>query len=56
MNGVGFGSGRKMRAWATEYDVEETSGGAYQSNWTEKDATDRVKWRNGVNELLRSTR
>ena len=24
------------RAWATEYDVEETSGGAYQSGWTEK--------------------
>ena len=28
-------AGRK-RAWAAEYDVEETSGGAYQSDWTEK--------------------
>ena len=43
---------------AAEYDVEETSGGAYQSDWTEKgkDAIDRVKRRNGVYELSRSTR
>ena len=24
------------RAWAIEYDMEETSGAAYQSDWTEK--------------------
>ena len=26
----------KKRAWAPEYEVEQTSGGAYQSDWTEK--------------------
>ena len=26
----------RRRAWATEYDLEETSGGEYQSDWTEK--------------------
>ena len=25
----------KKRAWATEYEVEQTSGGAYRSDWTE---------------------
>ena len=33
---IGFRSGGKKRARATKYDVEETSGGAYQSDWTEK--------------------
>ena len=28
-------AGRRGR-WATKYEVEETSGGAYQSDWTEK--------------------
>ena len=27
---------QKEGVWTAEYDVEETSGGAYQSNWTEK--------------------
>ena len=27
-----FDSDRKKRAWAAKYDVEETSGGAYQSD------------------------
>ena len=47
----------KKRAWATKDGVEETSGGAYQSNWTEKwDAIDRAKWRDGVYELSRNVR
>ena len=43
--------------WAAEYDVKETSGEAFQSDWTEQeDAVDRVKWRNGVYKLSKSTR
>ena len=37
--------------------MEETNGGAYQLDCTEKgDVIDRVKWRNGVYELSTSTR
>ena len=43
--------------WATACEVKETSGEAYQSDWNKKeDAIDRVKWRNGVYKLSRSTR
>ena len=43
--------------WVTKYDVEETSGGAYQSHWTEKgDFIDRAKWHDGVYKLSRGTR
>ena len=31
-----FEVAEKKRAWATKYDEEETSRGAYQSDWTEK--------------------
>ena len=33
---IEFQKGRKKRAWATEYEVEKTSGRTYRSDWTEK--------------------
>ena len=41
------------RAWAAEYDVEEHIS---QIGLKRKNTTDRVKWRDGVNKLSRSTR
>ena len=40
-----FEVAEKKRAWATNYDVEETNGGAYQSDWTEKGG---CHWQNDV--------
>ena len=42
----------------TEYDVEETSGMTYQSDWKMKreDAINRVKWRDSAYVLSRNMR
>ena len=42
-----------MRAWATEYDVEEHTN---QIGLKREDVVNSVKWRNDVYELSRSTR
>ena len=40
----------------TKYDLENTSGRAYQSDWNEKDAIDRTKCRDGIYKLSRQMR